>query len=109
MDAIDNSCTNSALLLCSVYGGIWWLFMLKTYLMPLIKSEYVSRPIVEINTYLIQLVHINDYVFSNQTIGITVSLHVILILFTITLVRVVITIPGHVPNEWLDKIENEIR
>ncbi|CAK66181.1 unnamed protein product (macronuclear) [Paramecium tetraurelia] len=87
----------------------FYVVYMETYLMPLIKSEYVSRPIVEINTYLIQLVHINDYVFSNKTIGITITLHIILILFTITLIRVVMTIPGHVPVEWLNKIENEIR
>ncbi|CAD8121519.1 unnamed protein product [Paramecium sonneborni] len=86
----------------------FYVVYMETYLMPLIKSEYVSRPLMEINTYLIQLVHINDYVFSNQIMGITISLHIILILFTITLVRVVVTIPGYVPVEWLNKIENEI-
>ncbi|CAK68608.1 unnamed protein product (macronuclear) [Paramecium tetraurelia] len=76
-------------LLC--YIGTWMPFVIlvtiflffygvymQTYLLPRIRSEYIEKPVVEINTYLIQLVHINDYVFSNSTVVITVLLHTIL-------------------------------
>lgn len=82
--------------------------MFKTYLLPRIRSEYIERPVIEINTYLIQLVHFNDYVFSNSTVVNTILLHTILVLFLITLIRVVITSPGKVPQEWLNKTEHEI-
>lgn len=72
------------------------------------NSEYVLKPIQQIDTYLIQLVHINDYVLGNQVVVLIVALHTILLLFIITLVRVVTTLPGRVPREWLDKVEREI-
>ncbi|CAK68299.1 unnamed protein product (macronuclear) [Paramecium tetraurelia] len=106
-------------LLC--YIGTWMPFVIlvtiflffygvymQTYLLPRIRSEYIEKPVIEINTYLIQLVHINDYVFSNSTVVITVLLHTILVLFLITLIRVVTTLPGKVPKEWLNRVEGEI-
>ncbi|CAD8125753.1 unnamed protein product [Paramecium sonneborni] len=94
-------------ILISIFVFLYGVYM-KTYLLPLIRSEYIQRPIVELNTYLIQLVHINDYVFSNQTLVITISLHTILILYIISLIRVVVIEPGKVPQEWLNKKEGEI-
>ncbi|CAD8126238.1 unnamed protein product [Paramecium sonneborni] len=94
-------------ILVTIFLFFYGVYM-KTYLLPLIQQEYYQRPIVELNTYLIQLVHINDYVFSNSTLVITISLHTILILFLISLISTVIIVPGKVPQEWLQKVDAEI-
>jgi len=42
--------------------------------------------------------------FSGKVIGLTTTLHTLLFLLIITLIRVVFILPGNVPNEWLIKV-----
>lgn len=46
--------------------------------------------------------------FSGKVIGLTITLHTLLFLLIISLIRVVFIVPGSVPTEWLIKVNDEI-
>ncbi|KAM3128360.1 hypothetical protein pb186bvf_019550 [Paramecium bursaria] len=90
------------ILICIV-GFIYGVYV-HTFLLPRLHGEHPHLPIKQIT-----LIELNDYVFEGKYALIAAILHYFLLVFFITLYRVVNTNPGHVPTQWLQKINSEIQ